>query len=172
MTAMTAKTHYARTVAALAALTLLALPAVGDAQSARTSSNQPIAFGADTGEQSAERISLRGRDEVTQGQNRLRAEAITLFRNAAGDPERVEATGTVYFVTPTQSMRGDRAVYTLSNGELVVTGNVILNQGKNVLTGGRLVYNVNTDAANMSGAPRGGTAGSRIQGVFYPNGTN
>ena len=46
MTAMTAKTQYARTVAALAALTLLALPAVGDAQSARTSSNQPIAFGA------------------------------------------------------------------------------------------------------------------------------
>ena len=172
MTAMTAKTHYARTVAALAALALLALPAVGDAQSARTSSNQPIAFGADTGEQSAERISLRGRAEVTQGQNRLRAEAITLFRNAAGDPERVEATGTVYFVTPTQSMRGDRAVYTLSNGELVVTGNVILNQGKNVLTGGRLVYNVNTDAANMSGAPRGAGAGSRIQGVFYPNGTN
>ena len=177
MTAMTSKTHYAKirgaqAVAALAALTLLALPAVGDAQSARGTSSQPIAFGADSGEQSAERISLRGRAEVTQGQNRLRADAITLYRNASGDPDRVEATGTVYFVTPTQSMRGDRAVYTMSNGELVVTGNVILNQGRNVLTGGRLVYNVNTDAANMSGAPRGGTGGNRIQGVFYPNGTN
>ena len=73
-----------------------------------------------------------------------------MFRNAAGDPDRVEATGTVYFVTPTQSMRGDRAVYTINNGEVVVTGNVILTQGQNVLTGGRLNYNGNTDAPATS----------------------
>ena len=177
MTAMTSKLLGARAfgskaAAALAALTVLALPAVGDAQSAHGTSRQPIAFGADDGEQTSDRISLRGRAEITQGQNRLRAEAITAFRDAQGDFSRIEATGTVYFVTPTQSMRGDRAVYTISTGELVVTGNVILNQGKNVLTGGRLTYNVNTDAATMSGAPRGEGAGSRIQGVFYPNGTN
>lgn len=168
MTAMTSKIPGAKALGLLAALMVVALPAVGDAQSARGSSNQPIAFGADSGEQAADRISLRGRAEVTQGQNRLRADAITLYRNAAGDPERVEATGTVYFATPTQAMRGDRAVYTLSNGELVVSGNVVLNQGQNVLTGGRLTYNVNTDAATVSGAPRG-AAGSRVQGVFYPN---
>ena len=159
-------------LAAATALTVLALPAVGDAQSgsaASRASNQPIAFGADSGEQTAETISLRGRAEVTQGDNRLRADAIVMHRDASGDPNRVEATGTVYFVTPTQSMRGDRAVYSIGSGELVVTGNVILTQGQNVLTGGRLTYNVNTDAATMSGAPRG-TAGSRIQGVFYPNG--
>ena len=172
MTAMTSKTSLSRAAAALAALSLLALPAVGDAQTTSGASSQPIAFGADDGEQTTDRISLRGRAEITQGQNRLRAEAITAFRDAQGEFTRVEATGTVYFVTPTQTMRGDRAVYTLSNGELVVTGNVILNQGKNVLTGGQLTYNVNTDAATMSGAPRGAGAGSRIQGVFYPNGTN
>lgn len=154
-------------LAAATALTVLALPAVGDAQSSRAS-NQPIAFGADSGEQTAETISLRGRAEVTQGDNRLRADAITLYRDASGDPDRVEATGTVYFVTPTQSMRGDRAVYSIDEGVVVVTGDVILTQGQNVLTGGRLTYNVNTDAATMSGAPRG-AAGNRIQGVFYPS---
>ena len=81
---------------------------------------------------------------------------------------QTEASGTVYFVTPDQSMRGDRAVYNLGNGEIVVTGNVILTQGKNVLTGSRLVYNINTETARMDGAPRG-AAGSRVQGVFYPN---
>ena len=154
-------------LAAATALTVLALPAVGDAQSgsaATRASNQPIAFGADSGEQTAETIALRGRAEVTQGDNRLRADAITLYRDASGDPDRVEATGTVYFVTPTQSMRGDRAVYSIDEGVVVVTGDVILT----VLTGGRLTYNVNTDAANMSGAPRG-AAGNRIQGVFYPS---
>ena len=158
-------------LAAATALTVLALPAVGDAQSgsaANRASNQPIAFGADSGEQTAETISLRGRAEVTQGDNRLRADAITLYRDASGDPDRVEATGTVYFVTPTQSMRGDRAVYSIDEGVVVVTGDVILTQGQNVLTGGRLTYNVNTDAATMSGAPRG-AAGNRIQGVFYPS---
>ena len=159
-------------LAAATALTVLASPAVGDAQSgsaAGRASNQPIAFGADSGEQTAEAIALRGRAEVTQGDNRLRADAITLYRDASGDPDRVEATGAVYFVTPTQSMRGDRAVYSIDSGVVVVTGDVILTQGQNVLTGGRLTYNVNTDAATMSGAPRG-AAGNRIQGVFYPNG--
>ncbi len=160
-----------KALAAVSALAVLALPAVGDAQSGsgvnRQTSNQPIAFGADSGEQTPASISLRGRAEVTQGGNRLRADAITMYRNAAGDPDRVEATGTVYFVTPTQSMRGERAVYTINNGEVVVTGNVVLTQGQNVLTGGRLNYNVNTDAATMAGAPRG-SAGNRIQGVFYP----
>ena len=79
MTAMTSKI-----LAGVAALTVLALPAVGDAQSTSRSmaSNQPIAFGADSGEQTAERITLRGRAEVTQGQNRIRADAITLYRGA------------------------------------------------------------------------------------------
>lgn len=166
MTAMKMKMLAAATV-----LTVLVLPAVGDAQTggaAGRASNQPIAFGADSGEQTAEAIALRGRAEVTQGDNRLRADAITLYRDASGDPERVEATGTVYFVTPTQSMRGDRAVYSIDEGVVVVTGDVILTQGRNVLTGGRLTYNVNTDAATMSGAPRG-AAGNRIQGVFYPS---
>ena len=156
-----------KALAAVSALAVLALPAVGDAQVNKQTSNQPIAFGADSGEQTTATIALRGRAELTQGGNRLRADAITMFRNAAGDPDRVEATGTVYFVTPTQSMRGDSAVYTINNGEVVVTGNVILTQGQNVLTGGRLNYNVNTDAATMAGAPRG-SAGTRIQGVFYP----
>ncbi|KAK0360783.1 hypothetical protein LTR94_025938, partial [Friedmanniomyces endolithicus] len=136
--------------AALALVAAIAVPAVGDAQSTRNTSSQPIGFGADGGEQTSQSISLRGRAEITQGQNRLRADAITAYRDAQGEFTRVEATGTVFFVTPTQSMRGDRAVYTIASGELVVTGDVILNQGRNVLTGGRLTYNVNTDAAAMA----------------------
>ena len=112
---------------------------------------------------------LRGRAEATQGGNRFRADTLTLVSSDGGSLERAEAAGTVYFVTPDQSMRGDRAVYNLGNGEIVVTGNVILTQGQNVLTGSRLVYNINTETARMDGAPRG-AAGSRVQGVFYPSG--
>ncbi|MNR67328.1 Lipopolysaccharide export system protein LptA [compost metagenome] len=63
-------------------------------------------------------------------------------------------------------MRGDRAVYTLNDGNVVVTGDVILTQGKSVLTGSRLVYNVRTETARIEG----GGGNGRVQGVFYPQG--
>lgn len=160
-----------KALAAIAAVAVVALPAVGDAQSNAPSNTagQPVAYGADSVEYAPNRVILRGRAEATQGGNRFRADTLTLISGDGGSLQRAEAAGTVYFVTPDQSMRGDRAVYTLGNGEIVVTGNVVLTQGQNVLTGSRLVYNINTEAARMDGAPRG-AAGSRVQGVFYPNG--
>lgn len=132
------------------------------AQSRSSVSNQPIMLGADHGGATNSGFNLRGRVEIIQGQNRLRANAI----QGAGDGDglqTVTATGDVYYVTPTETIRGDRAVYTLSNATIVVTGDVILTQGENVLTGGSLTYNVDTGAAEMSGGA------GRIRGVFYPN---
>jgi len=145
--------------AATAALMLAAIPV-----SAQTpgSSSDAVAYGADAGEYTPAGFTLRGRAEVVQGRNRLRADSINGFVSD-GDLRRVEASGNVYFVTPDQTMRGDRAVYTLASNEVVVTGDVILTQGQNVLTGGRLVYNTRTEAARMEGPANG-----RIRGVFYP----
>ncbi|MBD3834831.1 LPS-assembly protein LptD [compost metagenome] len=150
-------------IAGAALLLALTVPAASGAQSRADASKQPVQYGADGGEYTPNGFSLRGRAELTQGGNRLRADAITGV-TANGDLSRVEATGNVYFVTPDQSMRGDRAVYTLGNAEVVVTGDVILTQGKNVLTGNRLVYNVRTESARMEGG------NGRVQGVFYPQG--
>jgi lipopolysaccharide export system protein LptA len=141
--------------------TALALPVASGAQS--DASKAPVQYGADGGEYTPNGFALRGRAELTQGGNRLRADAINAVA-PDGDLSRVEATGNVYFVTPDQSMRGDRAVYTLGNAQVVVTGNVVLTQGKNVLSGNRLVYNVRTETARMEGG------GGRVQGVFYPQG--
>jgi lipopolysaccharide export system protein LptA len=137
---------------------LLAIPASGEAQTAPTlgGGGQAVSFGADGGEYTSSGFALRGRAEVVQGQNRLRADAI----NGIGADVW---SGNVYFVTPDQTIRGDRAVYTLANNEVVVTGDVILTQGQNVLTGGRLVYNTETESARMEGSSNG-----RIRGVFYP----
>lgn len=155
------------TIAGAVLLTALALPAVSGAQNTSANgadaSRQPVQYGADSGEYTPDGFSLRGRAEVTQGGNRLRADAIRGF-TANGDLNRIEATGSVYFVTPDQSMKGDRAVYTLNDGNVVVTGDVILTQGKSVLTGNRLVYNVRTETARIEGG------NGRVQGVFYPQG--
>ena len=155
------------TLLAVAPLILTsALAAPAGAQSTANASSAPVMYGANSGEYTSNGFALRGAAEVLQGDNRLRADSINGF-TSGGDLQRVEASGSVYFVTPNETIRGDRAVYTLGNGEVVVTGDVILTQGKNVLTGGRLVYNVRTQQARMEGAPRGGS-GTRIQGVFYP----
>ena len=137
------------------AISLAQTPAVGP---------QRVSVSADQGEATPGGFSLRGRAEVIQGDNRLRADAINGFA-AGGDLRRVEATGNVYFVTPERTMRGDRAVYDLTTAEVVVTGDVILTEDQNVMTGGRLTYNVDTQVFRIEGASNG-----RVRGVFYPQG--
>ena len=142
------------------ALGLAALPTIGDAQSFQN--GQPIEFGADDVLRTATGLSMRGRAELTQGPNRIRADRVE-GAIADGDLSRVEATGNVYFVTPEQTIRSDRAVFTPANDTIVLTGDVILTQGQNVMTGGRLTYNTRTETAQMDGP-----AGGRVRGVFYP----
>lgn len=160
-----------KSLGVLAAAVVLALPGAGGAQVAQNSADAPVAWGGDDVEIAPGGFSLIGRAEITQGQNRLRANRVNLTTaDGTNGVTRVEAIGEVYFVTPTQTMRGDRAVYDLGTDELVVTGEVILAQGENVVRGGRLVYNVRTETGRMAGAPT--AAGNRVQGVFYPEGND
>ena len=145
-----------------------AADAQSQAQTRQAVSGQPIFFGADDGGVTPGGFALRGRAEVIQGENRLRANAIEIAQSG-GSTTGATASGDVYYITPNESIRGDRAVYSVSAATVTVTGDVVLTQGRNVLTGGRLVYNIDTGEAQMAGAPRGGAAGNRIQGVFYPN---
>lgn len=146
--------------AAVLGLSLAALPTIGDAQSFQA--GQPIMWGADEVSRTPTTLSLRGRAELTQGDSRIRADRVE-GTISNGDLTRVEATGNVYFVTPEQTIRGDRAVYTPANDTIVLTGDVILTQGENVMTGASLTYNTRTEAAQMDGGSNG-----RVQGVFYP----
>ena len=93
------------TIAGAVLMTALALPTVSGAQNRADASRQPVQYGADSGEYTPDGFSLRGRAEVTQGGNRLRADAIRGF-TANGELNRIEANGGVYFVTPDQSMKG------------------------------------------------------------------
>lgn len=154
--------------AAAVLLAALALPISSGAQTPQNSNRAPIAISSDDAEYDSSgpnlTATLIGRAEIIQGQNRLRADRISGF-NASGD-SRMEATGNVYFVTPNQTIRGDRAIYTTGNDTIVVTGDVILTQGQNVATGSRLTYNTRTESARLEGGSNG-----RVQGVFYPSST-
>ncbi|TPW02227.1 MAG: lipopolysaccharide export system protein LptA [bacterium] len=148
--------------AAAIALVLTATPGGSDAQSPGSSANAPISYGANTLEYgTGGTLTLSGAVELVQGQNRFRADRMSGL-NLTSD-SRIEASGNVYFVTPTQTIRGDRATYNTADATIVVTGDVILTQGENVMTGSRLTYNVRTETARVDGGQSG-----RVRGVFYP----
>jgi lipopolysaccharide export system protein LptA len=122
----------------------------------------------------------RGRVEVLQDQNRLRANVLRIYYtnqtaqqraqasgDAWGDIDRMEAEGDVYFVTPTQVARGDRALYQVASDTITMTGNVVVTQGENVVRGSTLVVEVKTGRTRMDAAAGGATSG-RVRGVFYP----
>lgn len=144
----------------------LSVASLAIAQARQTVSDRPIMIGADDGEATNAGFALRGRAEITQGANRLRANSIDGV-SSDGAVSRVTAAGDVYYVTPTETIRGDTATYTVAQATIIVTGDVILTQGRNVLTGRRLTYNIDTGQAQMDGGDNG-----RIRGVFYPEGSD
>lgn len=165
----------------LAALVaLLAAAGVARAQ-IETNSNAPIDITANEAEVvNSKCLAIwKGAAEALQGDTRLRADTITVHeapkgKDASGQPacgatRQVVAEGHVYYVTPTQHARSDRAVYTAADDEIVMTGNVIVDQGNNVARGDRLVIKVSTKQFTMESNARGAGAANRVRGVFYPD---
>jgi lipopolysaccharide export system protein LptA len=123
-----------------------------------------------------------GNVEVIQGTDRMRTPKLTIYflkKDQSGAPkpapaaggeadggrkiEHMEAEGPVYFANPTQNGRGDHGVYTAADKTTVITGNVVLVQGKNVSTGDKLVMNQITNQAQLYS----GQSSQRVRGVFY-----
>ena len=171
---------------ALIALTALAAPLACAAPGAAwaqlaTSSKAPIDVTADqlVVENGQCKASYKGAAEALQETSRLRADTITLYDKVlgartgggsnCGQLDRMEADGSVYYVTPTQVVKGDHAVYGADTKTIVVTGQVVVAQGKNVSAGTRLVINTDLGQATMESADKGRGSKMRVRTVLYPN---
>lgn len=122
-------------------------------------------------------LVMTGSVEIVQGANRLRAPRLDIFyKPGAGggqsrcgdDVDRIVAAGPVFYVTPTQNARGNGATFDGDAETITMTGDVVLTQGRDVLTGNRLVFNTRTNDARMES---GGGSG-RVRAVIFPNSTN
>ena len=171
----------------LAPLMLVAaLTAAGAARAQQLGPNAdgPIDITADELEvQNKACVSIwRGRAEALQGDARVRADVLkAIFETksggsasattgACGDLVRIEAQGSVYYVSAKdQRVHGDQAIYQASNDTVTVTGDVVALQGKNVLRGSRMVYNTKSGEGHMVGTATGRNAAGRPRGVFYPS---
>ncbi|ATG37508.1 putative protein in bacteria [Phaeobacter piscinae] len=65
--------------------------------------------------------------------------------------ERLEATGDVILVNGPDAAEADKAEYTIDSGTVVMTGNVLLSQSTGTLTSNRLVVDLTTGTASLSG---------------------
>ena len=167
--------------AALAAVAALLAAAPASAQLSQNS-DAPVDITADELEvfNTECRAVWRGNAEALQDTSRLRADVLTIVNQpgparpgaAAGSNcgalARMEAQGSVYYVTPEQRVRGSAGVYDASSETITITGDVIAVQGQNVLRGERMVINSRTGQGNMQGVATGRNAQGRVRGVFYP----
>jgi len=81
----------------------------------------------------------------------------------------MEADGQVYYVTPNEVVKGDHAIYTADDKTIIVTGDVVVAQGKNVSAGTKLVINTDTGVATMASNVTGRGKAGRVRTVVYPN---
>ncbi|HVN01666.1 MAG TPA: LptA/OstA family protein [Caulobacteraceae bacterium] len=151
--------------------------------------NGPIDITADNGTlvNATCEATWSGSAEALQGSSRLRANVIRAFlkkkppapggaapsagsvQTDCGATQRIEADGDVFYVTPDETARGDHAVYDADSDQIVMTGNVIVVQGKNVVHGDKMTIWVQTRQVQIDSAAKGRGAPGRVRGVFYSN---
>ena len=173
MNAMKSRTIIA--LAALAAVTLGAgLAAAQDSISALKGhdSRAPIDLSADRAEAQdrADRAIFAGDVVVKQGALTLRTERLTLaYASQDGiDINRIDASGGVVVTSPSETARGQFAVYDLNEGLITMVGNVRLERGGSYLSGARLTIDLDTGRAVIDGGLRGVNqpGGGRVTGRF------
>jgi lipopolysaccharide export system protein LptA len=172
-------------IAALAAAgVLVAQPATAQLGN----SKEPLDITADEAESHNTECTAiwRGSAEALQGTNRIRADVMTatMERQAnkakatgstgggsCGDLVSIEAKGSVYFVSPTRRVHGDKGFYDAASTTVTITGDVTAVEGDNVMRGTKMVYNTQTGEGHVEGGGKGPGAKNRPRGVFYPKQT-
>ena len=81
------------------------------------------------------------------------------------------ANGNVVVDSPRSgTATGDNGVYSVVPRTVLLTGNVVLKKGKDVMRGSQLTVNLATGQAVLGGGVKGQTQNStRVQAVFTPN---
>ena len=138
-------------------------------------SNAPINISADSfqADLNTKSATYTGNVVVVQGDTKLRANQVHVA-TANGKADKITASGKVVVDSPASgTATGDNGVYSVGPRMVVMTGNVVLKKGKDVMKGSQLTVNLNTGQATLGGGPKApgvqGTTGGRVQGVFTPN---
>jgi lipopolysaccharide export system protein LptA len=123
------------------------------------SSDEPIQFEAESLEvREQESLAVfSGNVVVRQNETVLKTDKLVVYYVGEGKGQgaqqvrKLEATGKVLVTSGPQTASGDAAVFDTAANTIVVSGNVVLTQGDNVIRGPRLVINIDSGQARMEG---------------------
>ncbi len=119
-----------------------------------------------------QKLVYTGNVIATQGESKLQAGKLVIYltpKNAktpAGTPSsssqvrRMEAGGPVTILSKDQIGTGDSGIYERSENKVYLIGNVTLSQGGNVTKGDKLIYDLATNEAVVTGG--------RVRSLFWP----
>ena len=108
-----------------------------------------------------------GNAEVIQNGSVIRSAKFKVFYGGgdgqSGKIEKVVSDTETFYSSATEKARGDRAVFDAKNNTIIFSGNVILTQGQNVVTGEELRVNTQTKQSVMK------SSNGRVRAVFFPS---
>lgn len=164
-------------------LALAAGPAAAQALRGHNA-NAPVDVDADRIEvqDRADRAIFAGNVKVRQGGLSLDASRLTVaYSRAGGGPtiQRLDASGGVTVRSAGETASGNIAIYDLNRRLITMVGGVTLQQGGNIVRGGRLVIDLTSGRSVIDGSAVGGGpgvsggSGGRVTGRFsVPQRTN
>jgi lipopolysaccharide export system protein LptA len=152
-----------RLISAIAAALLLAAPVL--AQGANVSfgtedhdASQPVEVTSDRLDidQTTGTATFSGNVVVVQGDLTLTADRVRVEygQTEPREIERIFAFDNVTLVSPTEAAEGDEAVYEVATRSVLMTGNVILTQELNAVSGDRLTIDLETGTGVVEGRVR------------------
>jgi len=140
--------------------------------------NAPVDVSADRIEvqDRANQATFIGRVHAVQGGMTMDAARMTVnyarAQTPGADPQikRIDASGGVTVVDPSERAQGSFGIYDLDKGIITLIGNVTLTRGTNTVRGARLVIDTNSGRSTVDGSAVGGGtsagAGGRVTGRF------
>lgn len=158
--------------ALLAAGAAAAAPSGGNALMSKKDNNAPITINSDTfqADLNGKTGTWQGNVVVVQGDMKLRANSVRMT-TVNGKADKVLASGNVVVDSPKSgTATGDSGIYNVGPRTVLMTGNVVLKKGKDVMRGQKLTVNLVNGQAVLGGGVKGTAQGnSRVQAVFTPN---
>lgn len=142
--------------------TLAIQPAAAQLIAAGAGSNEPIDITGDTAEFQDNNAVWTGNVRVVQGEAILTSDRLEAMITEDGDFETITAIGSVRYSNGKEAITGERAVFNDAARTIVMTDNVIVTQGKQVMSAGKITYWVDTGKVLFT--PE---AGKRIRGLFF-----
>ena len=135
-------------------------------------SNAPIDISSDSfqADLNGKTGTWTGNVVVVQADTKMRANTVRMT-TVNGKADKIMASGNVVVDSPKSgTATGDNGVYNVVPRTVVLTGNVVLKKGKDVMQGAQLTVNLATGQAVLGGGVKGQTqTSSRVKAVFTTN---